>query len=472
LHFREQSINLSLKFLQELSNPGADLSIKFAFTPLGVPMKLSFPSQFFRILLTLIFALAAASFVAAQDMDSIERARMKDMLTTIKKDIKNNYYDPNFHGIDLDKRFKEASDKLDKTTSSNQGLGIIAQVLMDFNDSHLAFIPPPKTLAVEYGWRMQAIGDKVFITKVKPGSDADQQGVKPGDQILAVNNFPVSRKELWKIDYYYNVLSKRDKLILSLLSPGQEKPRDVALKAQLKNLQRTITFTQYYRLGEGFYNEENDKQRWAVGPEVTIWKSPDFEYDPNLVDGYVGRAKNSGTLILDLRGNPGGYVKTMEGLVGNVIDHDVVISQEVGRKKTEPSKSKSRGKSAFQGKLIVLIDSDSASASEVFARAIQLEKRGVVLGDASAGAVMTSRTFGEEHGDENVVAYGASIPIADVIMADGKSLEHVGVTPDELILPTPADMAAGRDPVLARALELAGAKMAPDDINKLYKYYW
>jgi len=405
-------------------------------------------------------------------MDSIEKGRLKDMLGTLKKEIKNNYYDPNYHGIDLDKRFKEAEEKLDKATSMNQGEGVIAQVLMDFNDSHLFFLPPPATLAVEYGWRMQAIGDKIYITKVKPGSDADAQGVKPGDQVLAVNNFPVNRKELWKINYYYNTLSKRDKLILSLLSPGQEKPRDVALKAQLKNLQKTITFTQYYRLGEGFYNEENDKHRWAVSDQVTIWKMPAFDFDPNLVDGYVGKAKGSGTLILDLRGNGGGYVVTMENLVGNFIDHDITISQEVGRKKTEPSKAKSRGKSGFTGKLIVLIDSDSGSAAEVFAKVIQLEKRGTVLGDVSAGAVMTSKRFDEEHGDENVVFYGASIPIADVIMSDGKSIEHVGVTPDELIIPTPADMAAGRDPVLARALELAGAKIAPDDLSKLYKYYW
>jgi carboxyl-terminal processing protease len=319
---------------------------------------------------------------------------------------------------------------------------------------------------------MKAIGDKVYITSVKPGSDADKSGIKPGDQILTVNGFPVSRKELWKIQYYYNVLSKRDKLILSLLSPGQEKPRDVAPKAELKNLQKVILFTQYYRFGEGFYNEENDKQRWAISPDVAVWRMPGFDYDWDSVPGYVGKAKDSKTLILDLRGNSGGYVKTMEALVANTMDHDVVISQEVGRKKTEPSKAKSRGKSAFGGKLIVLIDSESASAAEVFARVVQLEKRGVVLGDMSAGAVMTSVRFGEEHGDDNVVMYGASIPIADVIMGDGKSLEHVGVTPDELIMPTPKDMAEGRDPVLARALELAGTKMDASDIAKLYKYYW
>jgi len=435
-------------------------------------MKSTITLQLVRTCLCLSIGLAFCSIAQAQGLDSLERGRMKDMLSTLKKDIKNNYYDPNFHGIDLDKRFKEASDKLDKATSSNQGLGIIAQVLMDFNDSHLYFRPPPTTLAVEYGWRMLAIGDKIYITKVKPGSDAEAQGVKPGDQVLAVNNFPVNRKELWKINYYYQGLSKRDKLILTLLSPGQEKPRDVALKSEIKKLQKLMAFTTYYLSDEGFFREENYEDRWAVTDKATVWKMPSFVYDWDLVDGYVGRAKKSGTLILDLRGNGGGYVKTMEGLIGNVIDHDVVISQEVGRKKTEPSKSKSKEKSAFQGKLIVLIDSGSASASEVFARAIQLEKRGIVLGDNSAGAVMTSLTFTEEHGDDSVVLYGASIPIADVIMADGKSLEHVGVTPDELILPTPADMAAGRDPVLARALELADAKMSPEEIAKLYKYYW
>jgi C-terminal processing protease CtpA/Prc len=59
-----------------------------------------------------------------------------------------------------------------------------------------------------------------------------------------------------------------------------------------------------------------------------------------------------------------------------------------------------------------------------------------------------------------------------VIMSDGNTLEKVGVTPDELLLPTPADLAAGRDPVLAHAAELAGLKLDPVEAAKLFPFKW
>src|SRR6185295_7938024 len=98
------------------------------------------------------------------------------------------------------------------------------------------------------------------------------------------------------------------------------------------------------------------------------------------------------------------------------------------RKETKPMLAKTRGDRIFKGKLVVLVDSTSGSSAEIFARTMQLEKRGTVIGDRTAGAVM--RAIHSEHqlGADTVVFYGVSVTDADLIMSDGKSLERAGVT--------------------------------------------
>ena len=105
----------------------------------------------------------------------------------------------------------------------------------------------------------------------------------------------------------------------------------------------------------------------------------------------------------------------------------------------------------------MLVDAQSASASELLARTVQLRHRGQVLGQRSAGSVMVGRSIGvvASQGDY-VVASAVNVTVADVVMPDGRRLEKAGVIPDVIVVPTPGDVAAGRDPVLARALSLAG----------------
>jgi C-terminal processing protease CtpA/Prc len=103
---------------------------------------------------------------------------------------------------------------------------------------------------------------------------------------------------------------------------------------------------------------------------------------------------------------------------------------------------------------------------------MQVQKRGVSIGDRTAGAVMVSRSFPHNLGMETKVFFGASITQSDLVMPDGKSLEHAGVTPDELLLPTAADLAAGRDPVLSRAAARLGVTIDPEKAGSLFPIEW
>src|ERR1700682_3546080 len=96
----------------------------------------------------------------------------------------------------------------------------------------------------------------------------------------------------------------------------------------------------------------------------------------------------------------------------------------------------------------------------------------MVLGDHSSGSVMESRFYPHQVGMETTVFFGASVTDADLVMTDGKSLEHIGVTPDELILPTSADLAAQRDPVITRAAAILGSQLSPEEAGKMFPIEW
>ena len=122
---------------------------------------------------------------------------------------------------------------------------------------------------------------------------------------------------------------------------------------------------------------------------------------------------------------------------------------------------------AFTGRFAVLIDSESASASEVLARVVQLERRGFIVGDGSSGKVMEARIYRHEISLDSPVSYAISVTDADLVMPDGKSLEHVGVEPDIVVLPTSQDLANRRDPVLAKAAGLVGAQLSPEEAGTI-----
>ena len=422
-----------------------------------------------------IVLLAVSSVSVLAQVPSFERERGRMMLNTIKGDLKKNYYDPGFHGIDVDARFKEAEEKIKTATSVGQIFGIIAQALIDFEDSHTYFLPPSRSYRTEYGWQMQMIGEKCYVVAVKPGSDAEAKGLSVGDEIYSIDGYGPVRQNLWKIIYTYQALRPKAGVRFQIIKPnGQQVELDVMAKVdQGKRVMDLTDSTDVYDLIRRSENEDRlHRHRYVEMDEVLIWQMPGFDLTDPKVDEMFSKAKKRKALVLDLRGNGGGFETTLQRMIGNLFDREIKIGDIKRRKETKPLTAKTRGPEAFPGKLIVLIDSRSGSAAELLARVVQLEKRGIVIGDVSSGAVMRAKEYEHQLGLDTVITFSAIITDADILMGDGKSLEKVGVIPDEVKLPTAAELAAKLDPVLAYAASLAGVTISPEKAGAMFPVEW
>ena len=436
-------------------------------------------APFFRLILLLVILFHLCSsrgLTQTSTLSKNDREAGRIMLRNVKDTIRKNYYDPSFHGVNLDETFKVADEKIIQAVSNGQVFGIIAQAVRTLNDSHTNFLPPPRALKVSYDWQIQMIGDQCYVIAVKPGTDAEAKGLKPGDILHVVDGFKITRENFEPFNYMYNVLQPKTSLSVVLQGPG-EQPRKVEFNASTRQGKKIIDLTSSMDLSDLTREaEEYDKiyeHRFrSYGDDLYIWKMPQFDLSPGQVNEITERFNKAKTLIIDLRGNGGGNEETLLRLVGDFFDHDIKLGDIQRRGGTKALTAKTRGHDIFKGQLILLVDNGSASAAEVFSRVIQLEKRGTVIGDRTAGAVMRSKGYSLMLGESSSILYGVSVTDADLIMTDGTSLEHHGVTPDKMMLPTGIDLRNQADPVLSYAASLAGLNIDSKEAGALFPLRW
>jgi C-terminal processing protease CtpA/Prc len=402
-----------------------------------------------------------------------DRELAEPMLRDADADVQKYYYDSKFHGVDWRARVQEARKNIETARSMDDAVSEIAALLDSLHDSHTFLLLPPRTHVHDFGFQMEMIGDRCYVVRVRAGGDAEKKGLKQGDEIRAVNGYAVSRKAFRRLVYIVNVLRPQPELRLTLTDArGGQRQLEVMTRFQLSTVNR-------YFLHQGINVQVRDAEEerrilraryFEKGDDLLVVKIPEFSFSASEVDTMVGKMRAHRGVVLDLRGNPGGYVDTLDRLLGGLFQNDLKILDRVGRDATKSVSATGRHHDAFTGRFAVLIDSESASASEVLARVVQLERRGFIVGDRSSGSVMESRLYPHEVALDSKVSYAISLTDADLVMTDGQSLEHVGVEPDTMILPTDQDLANNRDPALAKAAGLVGAKLSPEEAGTILPY--
>lgn len=267
----------------------------------------------------------------------------------------------------------------------------------------------------------------VRIVEPFEGQPAWNAGIRRDDVILAVDGIDVTELSLTEAIELIRG-PKGTKVMLLVRTPDQE-PREIEVErdrisipvVEYEMLEGNIA---YLRLGE-FSTPATRQLKEAL--EDLLSNEP------------------SG-LILDLRGNPGGFLQTAVDVSSEFIDDGVILIERF-KSGDEQVYESSRGGLATRIPLVVLVNQGSASASEILAGAIQDNERAPLVGEATFGK--GSVQVPHRLSDGSML----SVTTARWFTPDDRQINGQGLQPDIEVERTQDDRAADRDPQLERAIQ-------------------
>lgn len=408
------------------------------------------------ILLTTVFQFNSY----AQGTLKSNRELMRGIAQGVHDIIKKNFYDPTLKGIDWDKELQEAQQKIDAGNNPGEMLAAIYWMVRKMDDSHTNFMPPPRTLEPRFGFQAKPFGDTVRVYRVKEKGPADKAGLKVGDTILGIEGVVADRKNYFETQYYYRFIQPAGVMVLDLEREGKrqrlEIPADVHTRLALQVVYDFSKVFDAIRERETSYSE--DPFTYSNVDGIGYANVRNFVGD--MAEKTLWKIKDSRAIIIDLRGNPGGEIQDLQRFSGYLENTETELFTEIDRGKSQKVIAKPRKPNFSEIPIAILVDSESASSSEILARHLQLSRRALIIGDKTAGHVAAAKFFRQNIGSDAAVFYGAQTTVGRVVFADGKDLEKVGVTPDIICIPTGADLAADRDPCLGIAVSNLKSKLA------------
>ncbi|MFI5212665.1 MAG: S41 family peptidase [Candidatus Saccharimonadales bacterium] len=268
-------------------------------------------------------------------------------------------------------------------------------------------------------------GDQPTIVRILSGNPAEKVGLKVGDIITAVNDQSMVGGTATKVatairgdigtTVKITILRAGESKIFTVTRASVTNP---SVQSKVENGVGTLTISR-------FDSETSSLARAAA---------------QNF------KQQNVKSVILDLRGNGGGYLTAAQDVAGLWLNNQVVVSERTNGKVTDELKS---GSNPLLAGLptVVLVDGNSASASEIVAGALQDHKVATLIGE---------KTFGKGT-VQKVIDLGAGtqlkVTVARWYTPNGKNITKEGITPDQKVAISPDDVNAGRDPQMDAALK-------------------
>lgn len=370
-----------------------------------------------------------------------------------------------FKSQDNEKTDEEAREKLHSRynsfasrmhqVSSDELLEMYLTALSTSFDPHTSYMSPRtlENFRIQMRLELEGIGaalrsedGETIVTKIIPGGAADRQGdLRPEDRVVGVGQEAdgevVDTIDMKLSDVVNLIRGKKGTVVrLKVVHNDDPVPVFVAIERDKIELKDSEARSEIFEEGT-----KPDGTPYRIGVIVlpsfymdmaaARLRKPDYKSTSRDVEKILDdfRAKNVDSVVVDLRKNGGGALEEAIKLTGLFIDRGPVVQVKNANGEVEAYQDRDRG-TAWDGPLVVMIDKFSASASEIFAGAIQDYGRGLVIGDRSThgkGTVQSLKDLGWEFLRDPSKNFGAlKITMQQFYRPNGDSTQNRGVLSD------------------------------------------
>ena len=252
------------------------------------------------------------------------------------------------------------------------------------------------------GINIASISGKIYIINVLKNTPAYNQGIRPGDIILKVNDNDVAGQSVYHCAQL--IRGDKDAIIDLTLLRGAEK-----FSKSIKREEIRIKTVEYKKLSDeiGYIR---------VSSFIGLDTAKEFIVSLN-------KLKDTKGLILDLRGNSGGLFQNAT-LISDLFLKKGTIVQVIARKNKKNIYSASSKDCIYENPLVVLIDEDTASASEILSSALRDNNRATLIGTKTFGKGLVQKVFTLPN------QTGMNLTIARYLTPKGNDINKKGIEPD------------------------------------------
>ncbi len=257
--------------------------------------------------------------------------------------------------------------------------------MLEALDPHSTYIPAEEVKSaneriegsfVGVGIRFQILKDTLSVVNCVPNGPSDKVGIRPGDKIITVDNENIAGIGLKNTDVRNMLLGEKDtKVKITVIRKGKRRPINFTITRDKIPMNSVIS-------------------HYMVDDKVGYIKLTNFsKTTAEEVESALKDLKEQGMedLIFDLQGNTGGLLFAAKDVVDEFLKDKKLIVYSEGRVQPRAELRADSAGNFEAGRLVILIDEGSASASEIVAGAIQDWDRGLIVGRRSFGKGLVQR---------------------------------------------------------------------------------